>query len=61
MGSLLTIPADTIVLAIGTKPLNNLENVLKELSIPYVEVGDCKRIGDALYAIRDGAEVGRRI
>ncbi len=56
--SLLTLPADTIVLAIGTKPENSLKSDLEELSIPYCMIGDCKRIGDALYAIRDGAEIG---
>ena len=54
-------PADTVVFAIGTKPVNDLEPVLKELDIPHFLVGDCKRIGDALFAIRDGAEIGRLI
>lgn len=56
--SLVTLPADTIVLAIGTKPENSLIQVLEELDMPYCAIGDCKRIGDALYAIRDGAEIG---
>lgn len=56
-----TVPADTVVLAIGTKSVNNLQTDLKELGIECLPVGDCKRIGDALYAIRDGAEVGRLI
>ncbi len=56
--SLVTLPADTIVLAIGTKPENSLKKDLEELQMPYCMIGDCKRIGDALYAIRDGAEIG---
>jgi len=56
---LLTIKADTVVLAIGTKPEVSLKKDLEELGMEYVMIGDCKRIGDALYAIRDGAEVGR--
>lgn len=59
MNSLLTLCADTVVLAIGTKPERSLEQDLQELNIPYYPVGDCRRIGDALYAIRDGAEIGR--
>ena len=59
--SLITLPADTIVLAIGTKPENSLIKVLEELDIPYCVIGDCKRIGDALYAIRDGAEIGHTL
>lgn len=57
----LLLPADTVVLAIGTQPVNDLKAVLEELQIRYCLVGDCKRIGDALYAIRDGAEIGRLI
>lgn len=59
MNSLLTLPADTVVLAIGTKPYAPLADTLETLNIPYYKIGDCKRIGDALYAIRDGAEIGR--
>ena len=56
-----TLPADTVVLAIGTKPVDTLKDDLEALHIPYVCIGDCKRIGDALYAVRDGAEVGRML
>lgn len=59
--SLLTLEADTIVLAIGTKPNTALVDDLEALGMKYVQIGDCKRIGDALYAIRDGAEIGRVI
>lgn len=61
MGSLLTLPADTVVLAIGTVPVQNLTEVLARLQIPFASIGDCKRIGDALYAIRDGAELGHHL
>lgn len=55
------ITADTVVQAIGTHPVRDLVIVLEDAHIPYVCIGDCKRIGDALYAIRDGAEVGRML
>ncbi len=55
------IPADTAVQAIGTHPVRDLVAVLEDAHIPYVCIGDCKRIGDALYAVRDGAEVGRML
>lgn len=55
----LRLKADTVVFAIGTTPQNSLKDVLDEMGIFHVEVGDCKRIGDALLAIRDGAEIGR--
>lgn len=59
MNNLLTLPADTVVLCIGTRPQDALAETLEKLSITYFKIGDCKRIGDALYAIRDGAEIGR--
>ena len=55
----LLLKADTVVFAVGTKPQKELAKVLDELKIFHVEAGDCKRIGDALLAIRDGAEIGR--
>ena len=55
----LQLKADTIVFAVGTKPQNELKQVLDDMGIFHVEAGDCKRIGDALLAIRDGAEIGR--
>lgn len=61
MNSLLTLPCDTVVLAVGTIPVQNLQPVLDALQIPYHNIGDCKRIGDALYAIRDGAELARML
>lgn len=57
----LTLPADTVVLAIGTVPTRDLQKVLEARNIRHFLVGDCKRIGDALLAIRDGAEIGRLI
>lgn len=61
LNSLLTLPADTVVFAMGTAPVQELVPVLEELHIPYYTAGDCRRSADALYAIRDGAEVGRQI
>lgn len=59
MNSLLTLAADTVVLCVGTRPDDALVETLEQLQLPYYQIGDCKRIGDALYAIRDGAELGR--
>ena len=61
MNSLLTLKCDTVVLAIGTTPVQDLVPVLDELAIPYHTIGDAKRVGHALYAIRDGAELARQI
>lgn len=56
-----TVACDTVVLAIGTQSVNNLATDCQELGIECLPIGDAKRIGDALYAVRDGAEVGRLI
>lgn len=56
-----TVACDTVVLAIGTKSVNALADDCHDLGIECLPIGDAKRIGDALYAIRDGAEVGRLI
>lgn len=57
-GSLLKIPADTVVTAIGTVPVRNLQDVLEKDGRPWYGTGDCTGIGDALLAIRSGAELG---
>ena len=56
LNSMLSLKADTIVLAVGTRPVNDLGPELDALGLKYRLIGDCRRIGDALYATRDGAE-----
>ena len=55
------VKADTVVVATGAKPNQELEAVLQELKIPYRIVGDALRIGKAFDAIHDGFEAGRTI
>jgi 2,4-dienoyl-CoA reductase (NADPH2) len=55
------VKADTVVVATGAKPNQELETVLQELKIPYRTVGDASRIGKAFDAIHDGFEAGRTI
>lgn len=61
LNSLLTLPCDTVVFAMGNKPIQDLVPILKEMNIPYHLSGDCKRVADALYAIRDGAFIANQI
>jgi len=58
---LVMLEADTIILAIGTKSEDRLKLILEKGGFRYCQIGDCKRIGDALYAIRDAAEIARLI
>jgi 2,4-dienoyl-CoA reductase (NADPH2) len=60
-GIMLSLKADTVVLAVGTQSVNDLVNVLKDLGIVFHTIGDCSKIGDALDAVADGAEIGRVI
>ncbi len=60
-GIMLSLKADTLVLAVGTKPMNRLVEELKGLDVEIYSIGDCAQIGDALDAISDGAEIGRII
>lgn len=57
-GSLLKLPADTVVTAIGTVPVQTLRVALEQDGRPWHAIGDCAGIGDALLAIRSGAELG---
>ena len=61
LNSMLSLKADTIVLAVGTRPVNNLASELEQAGFSFHLIGDCRRIGDALYAIRDGADMGRQL
>ncbi|MCX7822321.1 MAG: FAD-dependent oxidoreductase [Syntrophobacterales bacterium] len=55
------LEADTIVVATGSKPCRDLEEVLKKLEIPYHVVGDALKIGKAFDAIHEGSKVGMAI
>ena len=50
--------ADVVVLAIGVRPNVALEETVRSLSVPCYRIGDCRRIGDALYAMRDAFDLG---
>ncbi len=60
-GMMLHLQADTIVLAVGTVPNTELKEALEKEGMKYHEIGDCKKIGDALESISDGAEIGRML
>ncbi|GBC62808.1 NADH:flavin oxidoreductase [Desulfonema ishimotonii] len=55
------IPADTVVLAAGSKPYNPLEDVLREKGIPCQVVGDAKQIARAFDAVHQGFAAGRAV
>lgn len=55
------IPADTVVLAAGARPCNDLEELVKTKGIPYDVVGDAGKIGMAFDAIHQGFAAGIKI
>ncbi|MBW1861265.1 MAG: FAD-dependent oxidoreductase [Deltaproteobacteria bacterium] len=58
---LLFLPADTVVLAVGVTPQKGLFEKLKDLVSELYSIGDCVEPRDAMNAIKDAAELGRRI
>ncbi|PIP38697.1 MAG: NADH:flavin oxidoreductase [Desulfobacterales bacterium CG23_combo_of_CG06-09_8_20_14_all_51_8] len=55
------LPADTVVLAAGARPRNDLEEIVKSKGIPYDVVGDAGKIGMAFDAIHQGFAAGIKI
>lgn len=55
------LKADTVVLAVGAKSENKLVEELKGISSEIYAIGDCIEPRDAMAAIREGAELGRKI
>ncbi|MEK3983732.1 FAD-dependent oxidoreductase [Paenibacillus sp. FSL K6-3166] len=62
-GELHKLPADYVVIAVGSHALNKqvLQEFLEESSIPYHVIGDAVQARRALNAIWEGAELARRI
>ena len=56
-----SIPADTVVLAVGAKPSDNLVKILEKKNILYQVVGDARNIGQAFDAMHQGFDSGRAI
>ena len=55
------IPVDTVVLAVGTRPFNPLQELLERRGTPFRVVGDASRAAMVFDAIHDGFKAGREI
>lgn len=53
-----TIPADTVVLSVGSRPADALANALKAAGYDVRIIGDAAKVGLAGEAIRQGFELG---
>ncbi len=60
-GEEITIPADSVVLAMGSRPENSLAKKLEDSGAKVVVIGDAKKIGRISNAIDDGFDLGREI
>ncbi|MCK9231399.1 MAG: FAD-dependent oxidoreductase [Syntrophales bacterium] len=55
------IPADSVVLALGSRSYNPLEVPVRERGLPYQVIGDARKVAKALDAIHEGFEAGARL
>ncbi|MDI7258828.1 MAG: FAD-dependent oxidoreductase [Thermodesulfobacteriota bacterium] len=55
------LEADTVVLAVGMKSESKLVEELKGILPEVYTIGDCVEPRDAMFAIREGAEIARQI
>ncbi len=60
-GKINILPADTIVLAVGSSPENALANEIDSLTPEFYIIGDAKQPRHALDAVREGFLVGLKI
>jgi len=57
----ISIQADSLVLAVGYKPDQELADYLKKQEVPFFAIGDCSEPRKMLEAIREGSEIGREV
>lgn len=60
-GDIVFLKTDTVVLSVGVKPEKELIEDLKGIVSEIHAIGDCVEPRDAMWAIREGAEIARQI
>jgi 2,4-dienoyl-CoA reductase (NADPH2) len=55
------IPADSVVLAVGSQSYNPLQELIEKKGIPCQVVGDAQKVGLAFKAVHDGFAAGRAV
>jgi len=56
-----TIPADTVVMAVGSESHNPLQKLVEEKGIPCQVVGDAQKVALAFDAVHNGFAAGRNV
>lgn len=54
-------PVDAVIMAVGICPYNPLEDILKQLKIPYALIGDCQKAGRVLEATQAAIRAAWRV
>ncbi|MFH2124878.1 MAG: FAD-dependent oxidoreductase [Pseudomonadota bacterium] len=60
-GNLLFLEADTVVLAVGSRPVDSLSPALEAMQVEVHNIGDADKPNDALEAMHQAAELGRAL
>jgi 2,4-dienoyl-CoA reductase (NADPH2) len=55
------VAADNVVLAIGSKSVNTLADVVTKKGIGCISVGDARRVAQAIDAIHQGFRAGQDV
>lgn len=55
------IPADTVILSVGFKADNVLQDEISDLDVPMYNIGDSKEVKNIMHAIWDAYEVAKNI
>ncbi len=55
------LPADTVILAIGTRAENPLQSVCEELNIPCTTIGDARKPAMVFDAVHQGHKAGQEV
>lgn len=60
-GELETIPADTVIIAVGLRSNRSFAEDLEKYNIPVYSIGDERKVANVVNAVADGYEVGKNI
>lgn len=58
---IVSVPCDTVVMAVGARPDNGLYNELKEADLNVHNIGDSSKVTTAMYGIREACELAERM
>lgn len=60
-GTMTVLKADTVIMAVGFRPLPSMKDELEKTNIPVFEIGDGKQVGNVLTCIKDAYETAEKL